>query len=148
MKNFTPELNEIYKLSELENAYGHLESFALWDKLKRQVGAFTLNPSMNPSIKDQEKSETLKILVAKGPLRESILKRLLLNRPYPVFVKIKTNQWKFIGIYNFCGFTKNRAEIVPHLKNLEEQLDDIVCVITLEKEAVYQIQANESKKAA
>ena len=148
MKDFNPELNGIYKLSDLEKAYGHLQSYALWDKNKRQVGAFTLNPNMNPSIKNQEKSDTLKILVAKGPLRESILKRLLLNRPYPVFVKIKTNQWKFIGTYNFCGFTKNRAEIVPHTKDLEEQLDDIVCVITLEKELISLNDMNDFKKAA
>ncbi len=135
MKDFNPQLNKIYTLKEIQESYGLLRSFAFWNK-KKEVSAFTLNPDMNPSIKDYNNAETLKILVAKGPLRESNLKRVLLNRLYPVFIKQGTNQWKYIGAYNYCGFTTNRLEIAPSLKGLETRLDEIVCVITLEKEAV------------
>lgn len=135
MKDFTPELNKVYTLKEIQEAFGLHRSFAFWNK-KKEVSAFTLNPDMNPSVKDYTKAETLKILVAKGPLRESNIKRILLNRSYPVFIKKDANQWKYIGDYNCCGFTTNQLEIAPSLRGLEKQLDKIVCVITLEKEVV------------
>ncbi len=135
MNEFKPELNKIYALKSIQESFGLLRSFAFWNKNK-EVSAFVLNPDMNPSVKNYDKEETLKILVAKGPLRESNLKRVLLNRSYPVFIKEGPNQWKYIGAYNYCGFTKNRLEIAPHLKNLETELDEITCVITLEKVAV------------
>lgn len=144
---FKPELNKIYTLKIIQESFGLLRSFAFWNKNK-EVNAFVLNPEMNPSIKNYEKEDTLKILVAKGPLRESNLNRVLLNRPYPVFINEGTNQWKYIGAYNYCGFTKNRMEIAPNLKNLETKLDDIVCVITLEKEVISLNEMNEFKKAA
>ncbi len=132
---FKPELNKIYTLKEIKDAYGLLRSFAFWSKGK-VLSAFTLNPRMNPSLMDHEKSDTLKILVAKGRLRESNLNRVQLNKQYPVFIKDGPNKWKFIGAYNYCGFTKNKLEIAPKVKNLEIKLDEINCVITLEKVAV------------
>ncbi len=81
-------------------------------------------------------------------MRESNLKKVSLDEPYPIFMKQDTNQWKFIGTYYFCGFTTNALEVKPHTKGLEIELDKIVCVMTLEKEAVYLKKIADLEKAA
>ena len=148
MKKFKPVLNKIYAYSEIKDNYGFDRSFAIWDKDDKEVCAFVLNPEMNPSLHYHQDTDTIKILVAKGPMREANLKKVSLDEPYPIFMKQDTNQWKFIGTYYFCGFTTNSSEVVPHVKNLEIKLDKIVCVMTLEKEAVYLKKLSDLNKAA
>lgn len=142
MNQLIPQLNKIYTFKKIKESFGLHRSFAFWNE-KKEVSAFTLNPEMNPSVKDYNKAKTLKILVAKGPLRQSNIKRIFSNRRYPVFIKKDTNQWEYIGEYNCGGVTTNELEIAPALRGLKKQLDKIVCVITLEKK-----EADNFRKAA
>ena len=142
MNKFNPIKDQIYSFHDLKDHYGKDLSYAFVKN--KQLTAFALNPDMNPTAKDYDKHEVLKILVAEGSLRESHLKRVLLKKPYPVFIKKGTNQWQFAGNYYYCGFTKNIKEMADSLVGLVKKLDDIVFLIKLEKAEV----ALQEKKAS
>ena len=56
----------------------------IWDKDDKEVCAFVLNPELNPSLHYHQDTDTIKILVAKGPMREANLKKVSLDEPYPI----------------------------------------------------------------
>jgi hypothetical protein len=146
MEKFVPVIGRTYSYDELRAHYGKEKSYAFVKG--RQLTAFALNPDMNPTAKNPEVHEVLKILVAKGKGRQGNLKRVLLNKPYPVFIKRKINHWEYIGLYNYCGFTNNLNEIANDMVGLVKQLDDIVSLIYLEKIEVSSVAESVAQKKA
>jgi hypothetical protein len=147
VEKFSPAIGQTYSYDELRAHYGKDKSYAFIKN--RQLTAFALNPDMNPTAKNSQSHEVLKILVAKGKGRQGNLNRVLLNRPYPVFIKKETNHWEYVGLYNYCGFTNNLNEIANDMVGLVRQLDDIVSLIYLKKiEVSSAAESVEQKKAA
>ena len=124
-----PEINRCYSFDEIKSEYGLHRSYAFRNS-RNEITAFVLNKEMNPSIADYLSNTELNILVAKGKYQsEANVKRLLTNREYPVFIKEGTNEWRYIGVYWCAEKITNRLAIAPHLKGVEVQLAEIVCVL-------------------
>lgn len=137
------EIGSTYTFHDLEDNFGIDRSYSF--QRNGAVTALILNGDMNPSFlsKAPDRGE---ILVAKGQMRENVAKKLNTNSPYPTFVKVKTNQWIYVGQYSYHDYQTDPETIATCSKNVKRRLDEIAGVIFLKR--VVEKQAVVTKKKA
>ncbi len=141
------ELKEgaVYKFADLESEFGKDTSYAF--VRNNCVTAFILQPEMNPTFKDGAPAQG-RILVAKGSLRESVIKKLTHGRSYPVFVKQGTNKWLYVGLYTYDYVSDDPQDKEIHSREADIRLNEISHVIFLRRKAAAQAVVTTKKRAA
>ena len=127
---------EFYSFADLKNEYGKDRSYAF---VKNDcVKAFILKRDMNPDFKDTD-LPVARILVATGPQRESVAKKLTSGNDYPVFIKEETNKWRFVGFYTYSYSSNDPQDIKVHTKEAKTSLSGIAHMVVLKKKVAVQV---------
>lgn len=129
------EIGSTYTFHELEDTFGIDRSYSF--QRNGAVTALILNGEMNPSFLEKA-PDNGEILVARGQMRENVAKKLNSTQPYPTFVKVKTNQWIYVGQYSYHDYQTDSETIAHCSKKVKRKLDDIAGVIFLKRVAAKQ----------
>lgn len=138
------EVGKIYSFADLETEFGTDRSFSF--QRNGTVTAFIVNGEMNPSFLNKA-PEHGKILVAKGPMRQSIAKKLNSFNPYPTFVKLESNKWIYAGKYKYHDYLTDDETKKNCSKNAKIVLNEIEGVIFLNRVAEKQAVVKKRKAA-
>lgn len=138
------EIGSTYTFHDLEDTFGIDRSYSF--QRNGAVTALILNGEMNPTFlkKSPDRGE---ILVAKGQMRENVAKKLNSVSPYPTFVKVKTNQWIYVGQYKYHDYRTDSETIATCSVEVKSRLDEIAGVIFLKKVEAKQAIVKKKKAA-
>ena len=73
------------------------------------------------------------LLVGTGPMIEGSAEAFVRQASaVPIFIKLATNEWEYVGMYRAVRVTRNRTEIEQH--NRQIRRDDVAAVLFLTPE--------------
>ncbi len=126
-------LHKTYRYSEIERAFPekdrHLHYAIMQNK---RVEAFVLDGIYNPSIFKVDKNHEFRIMVAPGKKRIMAAEIVMLERPYPVFLKVDENLWKYIGSFQCTGIVDEPVE-VQTLSAKDNVVEKVVAVLMMKR---------------
>ena len=101
------ELGQFYKRQQIHDKLGgSIQSYL--PTVKKEVVCACLTKRLNPDAPNI-------ILVGNRPfVKQSAEFLCSLKNPIPVFIKIKTNRWQYVGLYKADVFTEDAQEIAKH----------------------------------